>query len=944
MRMPARRGRRRGIIIVALVAILLIGLWSARFYTDVLWFQEVGLSSVLFKSLATQFFVGAAVGILVAALVWLNLAFAARVGPAYRVPRSEVIGGGDPLERYRDAVAPYLKWLRLAVAVFVGVLAGLGASSAWQNFLLWANRVDFGEVDPQFGRDIGFYVFELPFLKDVTEYLWFGLIAALVLSAAAHYFHGSLRPEIGLRGLAPAVLAHLSVLLGCLALVKAAQYYLGTFELNFSPRGVVTGASYTDVNAHLPALRLLAIISVISAILFLVNIRFRRLSLPIAAVGIWILTAVLAGALWPSLVQRFSVEPQELQRERPFIQRNLEATNAAFDLADVTENTFPATSELAAEDIETNDSLLENVRVWDPSVLQQAYTQLQAIRTYYEFPDVDIDRYVVDGQMRQILLSAREISLSDLPEESQSWPNLHLQYTHGYGLVASLANGTTSAGQPAFLVKDLPGTVQSGAEALDTEQGQPRIYFGESFEPRDYSVVNTEQAEIDFENEAGVERSNYDGDGGIPVGNYLRRLAFAIREVDYRLMLSGLITNDSKIMLYRDVRDRVLRAAPFLSLDHDPYPAVIDGRIVWILDAYTTTPWYPYSQRFDLTDIVGEADAGTLSGDVNYVRNSVKVAVDAYNGTMDFYIVDESDPLIQTWNNAFPALFSDEEPPSELREHFRYPEDLFMIQSQVFLTYHIDDPDDFYSKADQWALARNVEGDYVVPTYLLISLPGETEQEFVLTRPFTPNQRNNMVALMVARSDPENYGEILSFEFPRTRQVPGPLQVDNLINQDFEISQDLSLLRQGGSDVDFGSLVILPIEDSILYIQPLFVTATDQTGGGIPELKRVVLVFGEEVVMEETFDEALATLFDLEQPPVVAQDEEQPPPDGQPPPDAGPGGAPQGARAELARLVQQAGTVYERAQQALQAGDFETYGRLIDRLGELIARAEGLSQ
>ncbi|MDQ4029356.1 MAG: UPF0182 family protein, partial [Actinomycetota bacterium] len=733
-----------------------------------------------------------------------------------------------------------------------------------------------------------------------------------------------------------------SVLLGCLALVKSAQYYLGTFELNFSPRGVVTGASYTDVNAHLPALRLLAIISIISAILFLVNIRFRRLSLPIAAVGIWILTAVLAGALWPALIQRFSVEPQELQRELPFIKRNLDATNQAFDLADVTEASFPASDDLTADDISTNESLLENVRVWDPSVLQRAYTQLQAIRTYYRFDDVDIDRYVVDGQTRQVLLSAREISLDDLPEESQNWPNLHLQYTHGYGLVASLANGTTVAGQPAFLVKDVPGTVQEGAEALDTEPpaGQPRVYFGESFEPQDYSVVNTEQAEIDFENEGGVERSNYEGEGGVPVGNYLRRLAFAIREVDANLLLSGLIRDDSKIMLYRDVRDRVLRAAPFLSLDHDPYPAVIDGRVMWILDAYTSTPWYPYSQRFDFTEIIDSAEAGVLDGERNYLRNSVKIVVDAYNGTMDFYIVDESDPLVQTWSNAFPALFSDEEPPPELQEHFRYPEDLFMIQSQVFLTYHIDDPADFYSKSDQWALAHNVDGQDVVPTYLLIALPGQSEQEFVLTRPFTPNARNNMVALMVARSDPENYGEIMTFEFPRTRQVPGPLQVDNLINQDFEISQDLSLLRQGGSDVDFGSLVILPIEDAILYIQPLFVTATDQTGGGIPELKRVVLVFGEDVVMEETFDEALATLFELEEPPVVAEE----PPDAPPqPPDEGPDGG-QPANDELTRIVQQAGAVYERAQQALQAGDFETYGRLIDRLGNLIARAEALSQ
>lgn len=922
------RRRRRGLVIVAIIVVLIALASTSRFYTDLLWFREVGLTSVLWKSLATQFGVGIAIGLLTAAFVWLNLALTARLAPTYRTPRT---GPVNELDRYRDAITPFLRWVRLGVAAFIALTAGASAGTAWRTFLLWQNRVSFGETDPQFGKDIGFYVFELPFLDQTLDWIWFAIAAALFFSVIGHFFHGSIQPVFGLRGVAPGAMAHLSVLLGLLALTKAAQYWLGQYQLNFSPRGVVTGASYTDVHAQLPALKLLAIISIISALLFLVNIRFRLLLLPMAAVGIWILTAFLAGGVWPWAVQRFSVDPQELIRERPFIARNLEATRAAFDLADVEEQEFPATTTLSADEVRANTTLLQNVRLWDPGVLQLAYQQLQALRPYYNFEDVDIDRYDVNGTTRQVLLSARELSLDDLPENSRTWSNEHLQFTHGFGLVASLANSRTSAGQPSFLVKDVPGTSVAGAESLDAEQ--PRLYFGEGFEPEEYSVVNSRQAELDFETQTEVERSSYDGEGGIPVGGLFRRLTFAIREGDPNLVLSSLITDRSRILIYRDVRDRVRRAAPFLSLDHDPYPAVIDGRVVWILDAYTSTRHYPYSERFDASAILDHPEEGVLAGAVNYIRNSVKVVVDAHDGTMDFYIVDPDDPLIQTWQKAFPDLFTAGEPSDALREHFRYPEDLFEMQSEVFLTYHMEDPDDFYSKTDTWGIPINPIADegatfqrspFVVPTYLLVQLPGETEADFVLTRPFTPRARNNMIAFMVARSDPEDYGEMLTLEFPRSIQVPGPIQVDNAINQDVEISQTLTLLRQGGSNVDFGSLVILPIEESILYVQPLFVTAETV---GIPELKRVVVALGEEVAMEETFEEALATLFGLAEP--APEEPSEPPPDGEP---EEPG--------DLRALIEQAADLYDRAQAALADGDFETYGRLIERLGRVLAEAE----
>lgn len=927
------------IAIVVLVLLMLAG--SARFYTDVLWFQEVGFSGVLWKSLRTQLVVGLVVGAITAAIVWVNLALAARVAPAYRSARYEVVGAPDPVERYRDLLGPYLLWLRIAVAVAIGALGGFAASTSWQTFLLWANRTSFPGTDPQFHKNIGFFVFELPFYNAVLGWLWFALIAALIVTVVAHYFHGSIHPEARLAGVAPGALAHISVLLGTMALVKAVQYWLGRYRLDFSPRGVVTGASYTDVHAQLPALTLLAIISIISAVLFLVNIRVRRLSLPLAAVGIWILTSVLAGGVWPLIVQNFSVKPQEAQREAPYIARNLEATRTAFGLSDVTSEPFAATTALTSKDIRANQTQLDNVRVWDPDVLRQALSQLQAIRTYYAFEDVDVDRYSVDGRMRQVLLSAREIVPEDLEGKSKTWANLHLQYTHGYGVTASLANEANAQGQPDFLVSDVPGTVQAGADSLAPSES--RIYYGESFEPSDYAIADSKQEEIDYPTEQGVQRSRYGGEGGIPISNIFKKLAFAIREGDPNLVLSSLITGNSRMMIYRNVRDRIRRAAPFLSLDNDPYVAVVDGRIQWIVDAYTTTPWYPYSQRYDMGSLDLGTETGALRGRVNYVRNSVKVVVDAYDGSMKFYVVDPTDPLIQTWEKAFPSLFTAGEPSADLRAHFRYPEDLFSVQSEVYRLYHMTDPADFYAKEDAWAIPENplassrfaVENDVpanIAPAYLLIQLPGDTTDQFVLTRPFTPRSRDNMISFFTANSGPgDSYGQLKVLQFPRQRVILGPIQVNNLINQDPSISQELTLLSQAGagSRVIFGSLVTLPIESSIVYVQPLFVSAESQ---GIPELKRVIVVFGDQAVMGDTFEDALGQIFG-----VTGGGTEQPGGGGK-----GGKGRPSGGQPELQTLIHQAADLYDRAQAALQKGDFETYGRLIKRLGRVLDRAQNL--
>jgi len=946
MATPIRRSSSRGrgpLIFAGIVVLALLLFSSTGFYTDVLWFREVGIASVLWTAISAQLATGVAVGLVVGAVVYINLLIAGRMASAYTFFRIEETDRRDPLDRYRMLLSPYLRWLRLGAGVIIGLLAGIGASSSWQTFALYLNRVPFGRDDPQFGRDIGFYVFELPFFNLILDWAWFAIVAALIVSLVAHYFHGSIQPEAGLAGISSGVMAHLSVLLGLLALVKAVQYYLGTFGLNFSERGVVTGASYTDVNAQLPALRLLAVISIISAVLFIANIRFRRIALPIAAVGIWVLFTLLAGAVWPAFVQRFSVVPQEASRERPFIERNIQATREGYGL-DVDSRPFAGSDDLDAEAIEANETLLSNVRVWDPEVLQRVYNQLQAITPFYTFPDVDIDRYEVDGETRQILLSGRELSVEDLTAGA-SWQNEHLIYTHGYGLAASLANESTVAGQPSLLVRDLPGTVARDAPAFDLDQ--PGIYYGESYEDSEYSIVNTEQDEIDYQGEGDetTVRSNYEGEGGIPLSGFVRKLAFAIRERDFNLVLSGDIRGDSRVMLYKNVRDRVRRAAPFLALDNDPYIVAANGGLKWILDGYTTTNFYPYSQRSNLGDMVSGSAPGALEGQANYIRNSVKIVVDAYDGTMDFYIVDDEDPMIEAWHKTFPDLFADEEPPEEIREHFRYPEDLLLTQSELYLRYHVSDPQTFYSGNDEWAIARtsSTSETPVAPTYLLISLPGETEEEFVLTRPFTPRGRNNMNAILVARSDPDNYGELLTLDFPSNSAIEGPAQINNLINQNEEISQQITLLSDRGSDIIFGSLVNLPINDSILYVQPLFIEAASSAvdtggttgGGGIPELQTVILVYGEQVVQGDSFDLALAELFDIEEP-------EAPPEEGEPtdeePPEVDPG-----ASAGLRTIVEDAGRVYAEAQQALSDGDFEAYGRLIEELGTLLEEAEALS-
>ena len=726
----------------------------------------------------------------------------------------------------------------------------------------------------------------------------------------------------------------MSVLLGLIMLTKAWGYYLGQFDLLTSTRGVVVGASYTDVNAQLPALRILVVIAIACAILFLVNIRLRGWALPVIAVGLLALVSIIAGAAYPAFVQRFRVAPQEFQREQPFIEDNIEATRRAFELDGITSTSRPVGDAVTSEDAQANDATISNIRLWRPDVLRDNYISLQRFRSYYEFNDVDVDRYVIDGQRRVLMISTREVSQAGIPEGGQTWQNVHLQYTHGFGAVASQVNAATTEGQPVFTLRDIPPI---GDPALEGN-GQ-RVYYGEGA-PGDaaFVVVDTGTDELDYQGTATDDQAqatfSYDGDGGIPVGGLLQRALFAWRFRDVNLLISDLIQGDSRIMIYRDITARVPKAAPFLRFDADPYSAVVEGRLVWIWDAYTTTDQYPYSDFVDLSEVASpsaQEQAPALGGDVNYLRNSVKVVVDAYNGSLRYYVADPEDPIIQAWSLAFPTMFTSmDEASPDLLAHFRYPENLFQIQAFEYTNYHVTDPNVFYGKQDFWALPIDptIAGSdqaRMRPYYVLMRLPGEAEETFVLILPFTPLDRQNMVAWLAAKSDPgPEYGDIVSFEFPSGVNVDGPTQVFSRINQDARFSAERTLLGQGGSSIVFGDFLVIPLQDSLLYVQPVYVESNQPNA--IPELKRVVVANGTQIGIGSTLRAALTDSLGEVVPPDGG---EQPPPQGT-------------EEQQIQALLDQAAQHFVAADAALRAGDLATYQSEIKAAQDATTQAQEL--
>jgi len=935
-----RRPPRRWPLVVAGIMVVLVWLASglARFWLDLLWFREVGKTQVFWGMLGVEIGLGLLTGLGTALIVGGNLWVAQRIA----VPSRPAAVEGSGAEQLRRALLPYRRAFRIGVVAVLGLLVGLHGAGQWRTYMLWRNQVPFGDRDAQFGRDVGFYVFSLPLQRAVFGWLLATVLATTLLVVVEHWLLGGIQPVARDSRVAPHVHAHLAILLGCIVLLKAWSYRLDQFSLVFSPRGVVTGASYTDVHAQLPALRLLMLVAPVCAVLFFLNVRSRDFTLPVVGTLLLVLSSVLIGGAVPAFVQRFQVAPQELQQEEPYIQRNIDATRRAFALEGVETSDFPAAEDLTPAEVRANAATVDNIRLWEADVLKTAIQNLQAIGQYYEFSDVDVDRYRISGTARQVMISAREVDPRNLDASAQTWVNLHLAYTHGYGVVAAQVNQAGTSGRPDFIVSGF----DQQAAAIPVRQ--PRIYFGEP--PPDtpaYVVVGSRQPEVDSPSVSGQSQVlvRYDGRGGVQLSSQLRRLAAAMRFRDLNLLISSNLDRRSRILFNRDIRDRLEKAAPFLQWDADPYVAVVDGRVVFIRDGYTTTDNYPYSQRIRLEVAARRTDPGDrgVDGEANYIRNSVKAVVDAYDGTTTLYAFDETDPLLRAWRKAFPGLFAPRSAMSaDLQAHLRYPEDLFSIQTDRYASYHIGAARDFYSKQDFWALPEDRsgqltrgEGSLVVagtkprmrPYYLLTRLPGQPDEQFVLVMPFTPNNKQNMVAYMAARSDPAGYGRITLFSLPRARTVFGPTQVHAQILADPDVAKELTLFNQQGSTVILGNLLTVPIKDALLYVQPVFVQASQ---GAIPELRRVPVFFNNQL----GYTANLADSIDQ----VLGQTTEGPAASSPQPP-----AGPRATSTALARILQQQAEQYRRAQEALDRHDLGAYQRAIDRLGQLIEQAQRLT-
>jgi len=924
---PRRRRWPTYLVVVVGLTILLFTL-LAGFIVEILWYNEINQEGVFWHTLWTKILLGVVFGALFFGLLYVNLIIARRLRPAVTVIPNPL----DPLERVRDITEPYLGWILPIGAAILAFLVGLGVSGNWQEYLLWRNAagVSFGTIDPLFGRDPAFYIFSLPWLRFLQGWLFSSLIGVTLLVAIAHALWGGIRPQAPAFAdkVTPAARAHLSVLLGLIMLVKAWGYWLGRFDLLTSQRGVVEGASYTEVNAQLPALNFLAIVAVICAVLFFLNIRLKQWSLPVVAVGLLALVSVLLGTAYPAFVQQFKVKPNEQQLELEYIEDNIAATRQAFGLDMIEQQEREVGGALTQRQVLENRTTVSNIRLWRQGALLKNFQSFQRVREYFDFLDVDVDRYPVGagGDPRVLMVSAREINQQGIPEGGATWQNIHLAYTHGYGAVGAQVNTSTAEGQPVLTLKDLPPV---GEPALE----QPRIYYGES-QQVDFVIAG---ASGELDSDGSVESLPYTGQGGIPVHSFFRRALFAWNFRDINVLLSDQITDQSRLMIYRDIEQRAAKAVPFLSFDFDPYLAVVDGRAVWILDAYTGSNGYPYSQAVS----ANAATDGLIGGTYNYIRNSVKVVVDAYDGTVTYY-ADLQEPIAQVWSKAYPGLFTDiTTAPEDLRAHVRYPENLFQIQAYQYANYHVEDPVAFYQRRDFWQISPDptlgsAAGETpppMRPYYQLIKVPGGTTEQFQLVVPFVPAGRQNMVAWVAASSDPADYGHVTMFRFPEGRNIEGPQQVFARINNDPRFSSERTLLSQQGSDLIFGDFLVIPIDDSFLYVLPVYVQSSQ--GAQIPELKRVVVVNGSggDVSLGTSLSEALAE----------ATGSIEPPDGGGGGGNGGGGGGGGTTEQQIQALLTEALQHFADAETALKAGDLALYQQELEAAQSLIEQANQLA-
>jgi len=949
----SRRPRALVPTLIVLVALLVVFGIFTDFTTDLLWYRSIDYSSVFTTQLLTKFLLFAVFGLLMAGAIAANTVIGYRLRPAYRGMSLEQ----QSLDRYRMGLDPYRRWVVIGAAGAVGLLAGLSASGQWRTWMQWRNATSFNTQDPQFNRDVAFYTFSLPWWRFLLGFGFAVVILSLIAALATHYLYGGLRVQTPGEKATPAAQAHLSLLLGFFVLLKAVAYWLDRYSLVVAPDSFLegwTGMKFKDVNAVLPAKTILAIIALICAVLFFANVVRRTWMLPGLGFGLLVLAAVLIGGVYPAVVQQFQVKPSEADKEEPYIKLNIAATRQAYDIADVEPQSYNAVTDVEPGQLRQDADTTASVRLLDPSVVSPTFQQLQQIRGFYGFPDtLHIDRYRLGGRTQDVVVSVRELNLQGVPERNRNWINDHTVYTHGFGFVAARGNARDPEGKPSFVSSEIPPRGQLG-------EFEPRIYFGESSPT--YSLVGGPAGltprELDYPDDrsaTGQRNNTYAGDGGVDVGSLWRRVLFAWKFREEKILLSDRVNDGSKILFIREPRERIERVAPWLTLDGNAYPAIVNKRIVWIVDGYTTTDNYPYASRSTLGEVTTTALTTQQRAviaprdEVNYIRNSVKATVDAYDGTVTLYTWDEQDPVLRTWKKAFPGTVKDRsEIRPELMVHLRYPEDLFKVQREMLRRYHITDPQSFFGGQDYWRVPNDPtqdgavsdtgtaagEGQHQPPYYLTLQMPGQRAPTFSLTTSFEPAGRRQLAAFMAVNAEPgEDYGKIRVLQLPRNTAVPGPGQVQNNIKSKPEVTSQLNLLTRGGqSAVKYGNLLTLPVGRGLLYVEPVYIQAA--TGTSYPLLQKVIVAFGDQIAMGDSLQQALDAVFRGES--GAATGEGQPPPGGggtQPTPGA------QDAAAQLAAAIAEAQRSYRDGQAALQAGDFAKYGEAQKRLATALERA-----
>lgn len=918
---PQSRFKPWQLAVLAVIALVVFGFAPAtRLLVQWKWFDSVGMAQVFSATLQTKVYLGLSVGALTAIILGINLSHALR-----RTHALEGFKLRDPSGTVRMDLGSIAQKFWIGVTLFIAFVMGTGAATLWNKWMLFTHGVPFHKQDPIFGRDLGFFIFQLPAYEAMQNIAFSSVTAALVLTAITYGLRGGIQATASGVRVRQDARTHLSILGAVAFVLLGVNAWLNQYALSYSTLGPVSGASFADVNGKLPAIRAQVAVSMICAVLVGLHAWRPGRKLLLVAFILYFGSEALAVRLYPSLLHRFSVVPNEAQKEAKYIRNNIRATRHAYALDQVVERDLSGEVSLQKEDLQNNRATIENIRLWDHKPLLDTFAQIQEIRTYYEFRSVDNDRYMIDGKLRQTMLSPRELIESSLP--NRTWINEKFTFTHGYGITLGPVNSATPEGLPELFVKDIPPTSEVGTPKVT----RPAIYFGEH--SSDYVFVKTENREFDYPSGSENVYNDYQGKSGVSLAPWLNRIAVAVHINSFKLLLSDDINSESRVLLHRSIRERVSKVAPFLRYDRDPYLVVRDnGHLSWIMDAYTTSEHYPNSEP-------------TQNG-INYIRNSVKVVLDAYDGSMDFYLADPADPIIKAWSRTFPELFRPmRSMPTDIKAHLRYPEDIFSLQTTRFAVYHMKKPELLYNREDQWEIpvVRRTEGaSRMSPYYTVMKLPGEKEPEYILMLPFTPKRKDNLAAWMVARMDRGNLGKLVVYRFPKDRLVFGPQQIMNRINQEADISRQISLWDQRGSEAILGTLLVIPVEESLIYVCPLYLRSS---GGRIPELKRVIMVYENRITMQPTLDGAVQALFGTtgEAEPTSAGTEKTK--GGKETEQAGDGAprAKTGGTTSVAPWVAKANRLYEEAISAQRSGDWATYGERIKALGSLLqeARSDG---